>query len=120
MTTRAKEKLSRSFDDGFEAIDQDVLIGTNIGHFELKQELDPDLIHDSVNPTASMLRLMTPDYASPEQIRGDEVTHSSDVYSLGVLFYELLSGHRPFNLSGKALHEITYAIWEEEPLPPSH
>ncbi|MGI8545591.1 MAG: protein kinase domain-containing protein [Aridibacter sp.] len=43
------------------------------------------------------MRLMTPDYASPEQVDSREITPASDIYSLGVLLYELLSGHRPYN-----------------------
>ena len=58
------------------------------------------LLHSEANQrdasTAIVQRLMTPEYASPEQIRGEEVTTVSDVYSLGVLLYELLSGHSPY------------------------
>ena len=46
------------------------------------------------------MRMMTPDYASPEQMRGEPITTASDVYSLGVLLYELLSGHRPYQTKG--------------------
>ena len=53
--------------------------------FGIAKILDPNLIHESINPTASMLRMMTPDYASPEQVQGVDVTPSSDIYSLGVL-----------------------------------
>lgn len=87
--------------------------------FGIAKILDPNLIHESVNPTASMLRMMTPDYASPEQVRGDDVTVSSDIYSLGVLLYELLTGHRPYNFGGRALHEISRVICDVMPELPS-
>jgi serine/threonine protein kinase len=60
--------------------------------FGIAKILDPNLIHESVNPTASMMRMMTPDYASPEQMQGEEITPGSDIYSMGVLLYELISG----------------------------
>jgi serine/threonine protein kinase/tetratricopeptide (TPR) repeat protein len=87
--------------------------------FGIAKVLDPNLIHESINPTASMMRLMTPDYASPEQVRGLEVTTSSDIYSLGILLYELLTGHRPYNFSGRALHEVSQVICEVAPMLPS-
>jgi Serine/threonine protein kinase len=80
--------------------------------FGIAKVLDPNLIHESVNPTASIMRMMTPDYASPEQIQGTDITPSSDIYSLGVLLYELLTGHKPYNFSGRALHEISRVICE--------
>ena len=87
--------------------------------FGIAKILDPNLVHESVNPTASMLRMMTPDYASPEQVRGDDVATSSDIYSLGILLYELLTGHRPYNFGGRALHEISKVICDVMPEPPS-
>ena len=45
-------------------------------------------------------RLLTPDYASPEQLQGKELTTATDIYSLGVLMFELLTGSRPYTLSG--------------------
>jgi Serine/threonine protein kinase len=87
--------------------------------FGIAKILDPSLIHESVNPTASMMRMMTPDYASPEQMRAVDITPSSDIYSLGVLLYELLSGHRPYDLNGRALHDVSYVICEVMPELPS-
>lgn len=87
--------------------------------FGIAKILDPDLIHESINPTASLMRLMTPDYASPEQVHGIEVAPASDIYSLGVLLYELLTGHRPYNFTGRALHEVTRVICEVAPELPS-
>ena len=55
----------------------------------------------AVETTATIGRVLTPEYASPEELRGLAVTTSSDVYSLGVVLYELLSGHRPFNFESR-------------------
>ena len=69
--------------------------------------------------TAPGLRAMTPEYASPEQIKGDKITTSSDIYSLGVLLYELLTGQRPYRLKTTSADEIARAITEQEPERPS-
>jgi serine/threonine protein kinase/Tol biopolymer transport system component/tetratricopeptide (TPR) repeat protein len=87
--------------------------------FGIAKILDPDLIHESVMPTATQMRLMTPEYASPEQARGDEITEASDQYSLGVLLYELLTGNRPYKFPSRAPHEIARVICEELPSEPS-
>jgi serine/threonine protein kinase len=62
---------------------------------------------------------MTPDYASPEQVRGDAITTASDIYALGTILYELLSGHRPHRLARKPPAEILRMLTEVDPLPPS-
>jgi len=63
--------------------------------------------------------LLTPAYAAPEQVAGDEITTATDVYLLGVLAYELLSGTRPFDLAEKSLTELERILMEEEPQSPS-
>lgn len=72
-----------------------------------------------VELTGATIRMMTPEYASPEQARGDTITTASDVYSLGVLLYELLTGHRPYRVSSRSMMEIIEAICEHEPAKPS-
>ncbi len=69
--------------------------------------------------TATELGMMTPAYASPEQIRGERIGTSSDIYSLGVILYELLTGQKPYRLKSKNLAEIESAILESEPVKPS-
>ncbi len=69
--------------------------------------------------TIPALRVMTPEYASPEQIKGEKITTGSDVYSLGVLLYELLTGQKPYRLKTRAAEEIARAITEQEPERPS-
>ena len=64
-------------------------------------------------------RIMTPEYASPEQVRGEQVTTATDVYALGVLLFELLSGERPFRLEGHRPLEVIHLICEQEPQAPS-
>jgi eukaryotic-like serine/threonine-protein kinase len=74
---------------------------------------------EAAERTRPGLRLMTPEYASPEQQRGEAVTPAADVYALGVLLYRLLCGHHPYTLTGRAKRGIEQRVLEARPEPPS-
>ena len=69
--------------------------------------------------TRPELRPMTLDYASPEQVRGEPITTATDVYSLGVLLYKLLTGKSPYGPDARSDSALRKAICEKEPLKPS-
>jgi eukaryotic-like serine/threonine-protein kinase len=69
--------------------------------------------------TRTGLRVMTPEYAAPEQVMGAAVTTATDVYALGALLYELVSGHRAHRLVTRSLAEVERVVCEVDPVPPS-
>jgi non-specific serine/threonine protein kinase/serine/threonine-protein kinase len=82
--------------------------------FGIAKLVDRDSSTSNNDPTVAADRLFTPDYASPEQIRGDTITTAADIYSLGVLLYEILTERRPFQLSGVSHPEMARIVAEDE------
>jgi serine/threonine protein kinase len=68
--------------------------------FGVSKPVQPELMPLLFPETLDGQRLLTPDYASPEQLEGKELTTATDIYSLGVLLFELLTGSRPYSLNG--------------------
>lgn len=85
--------------------------------FGIAKILEDDPTETHITQTAQ--RFMTPDYAAPEQILGQPITTSTDVYALGVIAYQLLTGQRPFQRSTLSQHELELAIIESDPPRPS-
>ena len=81
------------------------------------------LAEEGGSPDRSLTRpgqqLMTPQYAAPEQVRGEPATTATDVYALGLVLYELLAGRRPYSIPAAGAQEIERLILEATPVPPS-
>jgi serine/threonine-protein kinase len=87
--------------------------------FGIAKQLENDGTSQALALTRTGFRPMTPRYASPEQLSGHPITTASDIYSLGVLLYELLAGVSPYRLDGTPFDTIERAVREQAPEKPS-
>lgn len=87
--------------------------------FGIAKLLAPGRFEHAAPPTREGMRLMTPEYASPEQVRGDQITTATDIYQLGLLLYVLLTGREPYPVRGRTPIEAFRVICESEPVRPS-
>jgi non-specific serine/threonine protein kinase/serine/threonine-protein kinase len=87
--------------------------------FGISKILHPRAVPERTDVTIATLGILTPQYASPEQLLGEPVTTASDVYSLGVLLYEVLTGTRPYALPDDTSREMRVSAIRSEPRRPS-
>jgi len=87
--------------------------------FGIAKMLTPEAGTVAATQTMTMVRLMTPEYASPEQLLDEPITTASDIYSLGVVLYELLTGQRPYRFGTRKPEEIARVVTKTDPEKPS-
>jgi serine/threonine-protein kinase len=133
LPTRAKAQLflevldAVEFAHGRSVVHRDlkpsnILVGADgrprLLDFGIAKLIDPDP-DAMMTETRTEMRALTPAYASPEQFRGEPATPASDVFSLGVVLYEILSGVRPFAAASTSRAVVERAVLSEDPEPPS-
>jgi eukaryotic-like serine/threonine-protein kinase len=134
LTVRERLKLFLPVCDGVQAAHRNLIVHRDLkpGNILINREavpklldfgiaklLDTDVVPETVPATATGIRLLTPEYASPEQVRGEPVSTATDVYSLGAVLYELLTGRKPHLLTRHSPMEIERAICTVDPSRPS-
>jgi len=134
LTTRSRLELFRTVCGAVQYAHQNLVVHRDIkpGNVLVNQEGRPKLldfgiaklIDKNVNETDKGLTKtgmwnLTPEYASPEQINGENITTRSDIYSLGILLYELITGHQPYKITGATPAAISKIITEEQIDKPS-
>lgn len=87
--------------------------------FGIAKLLGPSQANFEAYTTRAVERILTPEYASPEQLRGGVITTATDIYGLGVLLYEMISGQRPFQLSALSPGEVETVVCTTQPPRPS-